>query len=85
MEAWIAEGKKWQQVIRVRDTGPDEPEIGDFDDIIRHLVNNTQEDAGWVLKVGENWTNEPLTHTNLLFVVKDSIPEKSMKSSVQLS
>jgi len=65
MDDWIATPKKWQRVFSIRNTAPAEPELADHDEALRHLVNEAHEDAGWVIKVAESWSVEPLVHVRL--------------------
>jgi len=60
MKEWLAEGKKWQRVVSIRNTTPSEPELGDFDEVVRHIVSEEYKDAGFVIKVSNHWAEEPL-------------------------
>lgn len=62
MREWIPEGKKWQKVLSVRFSAPLEAEVGDFDELVRHLVSPEHIDAGWSLRAGSYWTDEPMAH-----------------------
>lgn len=64
MEDWIAEKKKWEKVFNAKFSTPQEVEVGDFDETLRHLVTQEHIDAGWVINNGV-WTEEPLTHIRL--------------------
>ena len=62
MKNWLAKGKAWTQVLNKRIIQDDaELEVGNFDDLLRHLVTIAGDDMGWVLAAG-GWKTEPLTH-----------------------
>ena len=68
MRGWIAETKKFIQVV-----GELKPEVikdemltADYDDFLRHLISVNHENAGWVIRVEDNWRSEPLQHVNIL-------------------
>jgi hypothetical protein len=65
LEGWIGEGKKWQRVFPVKSTAPIEPEVGNFDNLVRHLVTQSKDDAGWAICTNNGWAMEPLRHTQL--------------------
>jgi hypothetical protein len=64
MKDWIADPKKWVKVFDVKFQAPQEPEVADFDDVVRHLVNQDRVDAGWVLN-SNGWSEEPLSNMKL--------------------
>lgn len=60
---FLATGKKpWTRIFEAKTSDPVEPEVGNFDDIVRHLISTDEEDSGWVLKSDGNWRHEPLSH-----------------------
>jgi hypothetical protein len=65
MEGWIPEPKKWERVLSTRVTAPSEPELGDFDEVVRHIVTQEFKDAGLLVKVGNHWTEEPLPNIKM--------------------
>lgn len=64
LEGWLDEkGKLWKKIFNVGVGTRPEPEVGNYDDFIRHMVTVTGEDVGWGLKSGgTEWNWEPLTH-----------------------
>lgn len=62
MSGWLPDKKLWKKIFNIKVSSPSEPEIGNYDDIIRHLVSETGEDLGWMLKNDGKWRAEPLTH-----------------------
>ena len=62
MKNWLNDKKKWVKIHSMANSTPDEPELGNYDDLVRHLVTSTGEDYGWVCKSDDQWRVEPLTH-----------------------
>ena len=62
MPGWLPQKDKWVRVCKTNVASFVEPDTTDFDDVIRHLVTNSNEDAGWVIKTGSDWQFEPLAH-----------------------
>lgn len=61
VEGWLAEKKVLTRLFNGADENA-EPE-GNYDDLVRHVVDHSMEDAGWYLNTtGSAWTMEPLTH-----------------------
>lgn len=66
LTGWIKEGKKWKRVVEIKSAPQNEVEIGNFDDVLRHVVSTEGEDQGWLIR-GEagQWKDEPLSHVKL--------------------
>lgn len=64
MAGWINEKKLWKRVFKANIVVNHESEANDsnFDDFLRHIVTASGQDAGWVLRKGASWTEEPLVH-----------------------
>ena len=65
LPGWLADKKLWTKVFDKVTTLPDEPEIGSYDDVLRHIVTSSDEDYGWVVKTDGTWRVEPLQHIRL--------------------
>lgn len=65
MEDWLIKKDNWIRIFNVNTSGPAEAEIGNYDDLVRHLVTESGEDYGWLVNVGKQWRGEPLTHVKL--------------------
>lgn len=66
LTGWILEKGKWKRVFNVKDTdNQNEIEIGNYDDIIRHIVDSESNDMGWVIKSDNLWRTEPMQHTSI--------------------
>lgn len=62
MDGWIPEKGKWKRIFDVKASDPNEVDVGPHDDVVRHLVTQSGDDCGWVIKSDNIWKNEPLTH-----------------------
>ncbi len=62
MRGWLHDKGKWKGLFRVQAIASPEADMLNYDDTIRHLVTDSGEDAGWTLKRGEHWDDEPLVH-----------------------
>lgn len=86
MQGWLKQKRKWTKVSDIKSPPKHEAEIGNYDDIIRHLVDAEGNDCGWaVCTDGKNWRLEPLTHVKLLlasFNIEDSEIKKIQGISV---
>ncbi len=41
--------------------------LGDYDNMVRHIISENSEDLGWVIMVdGGQWRNEPINHVKIL-------------------
>lgn len=62
MEGWLPD-KEWTKIYNAKVSDPSEPEdVGNFDDMVRHIVTVTNEDYGWMIQAEGAWRQEPLTH-----------------------
>ena len=62
---WVNKKKTWRKVINSQLPSKYEQEVGNYDDIVRHLISDSNEDAGWTLKSEDAWGDEPLQHMKL--------------------
>lgn len=62
-EEWlpIKKGKIWQRITHANRSDPFEADVGNYDDLVRHLVTN-EDDYGWSIKSRDTWHDEPLMH-----------------------
>ena len=66
MQGWLRKGKKpWMRIFNIKTSAPNEMEIGNHDKLIRHLITESGEDYGWLIKANDNWQEEPLIHIKL--------------------
>jgi hypothetical protein len=63
MKGWLNEKKLWKRVFKtsIPHTQGEETKT-DYDDILRHIITSSDQDAGWVVKRENKWTEEPLVH-----------------------
>ncbi len=62
MQGWLHDKGKWKKLFNVSQANPPEAEVISYDENIRHLVSESNQDAGWVVKRGDSWGEEPLAH-----------------------
>lgn len=62
MKGWLPKKKEWTQIFNAQLSAPMESEVGNYDDIVRHLVTESHEDYGWMIKTDSTWRLEPLAH-----------------------
>lgn len=62
LPGWVAKPKVWRKVLDTQLPDTSEQDIGNFDDVIRHLVSETGSDAGWNINSNDRWAEEPNTH-----------------------
>lgn len=78
MKGWLAEGKVWKRILNTSNGTPNEPEIGNYDELVRHLVTETGSDFGWMYKGDdENWREEPFLHVKTALKGKGWSPKDS--------
>lgn len=63
LPGWLQEKKVWQKIYNANLTTQEtEVDAHKCDDYVRHIVNESGEDAGWVLRTDDEWHFEPLTN-----------------------
>jgi Family of unknown function (DUF5906) len=62
MQGWLADKSSWKRLFNVQVSTPSEPETANYDDLVRHVVTETGDDYGWVIKSDNQWRNEPFIH-----------------------
>jgi len=78
MQGWLPDRKEWKKIFNSIAPAPIESDLGNYDDLVRHLVTENGEDSGWMVKSDGTWRTEPLTHikaalNSMGFNGKDSI------------
>jgi hypothetical protein len=76
-KGWVNEKGKWKLVFGVKSDRQEEQEIGNYDDLIRHLVTESGlgENCGWVVKSDGIWINEPLEHVRVVLTAQGVNPK----------
>jgi len=77
MDRWLPEKGQWKKIFNVRLATQQESENNNFDDMIRHVVTEQNQDCGWVIKSDNCWTEEPMAHVKLALKSLD-IQEKEI-------
>lgn len=62
LKGWLKKKDKWMQILNVQISAPTENDVGNYDDLLRHVVDTNNSDAGWMLYSDALWNQEPLTH-----------------------
>ncbi len=65
MKGWLDEKGKWKRVVGAQASMTPETELGNYDDVVRHLVTVGNEDWGWVINADGTWCKEPYNHVKL--------------------
>lgn len=67
MQGWLDSTKdKWTKVfLAPKSASTDEIDVGDFDDIVRHVIASDGTNSGWVIKSETQWVEEPLAHVSI--------------------
>ncbi len=55
MNGWQADKKVWKRVFSAKAAAPQEIELGNYDDMVRHLVAESGVELGWTLKCDGQW------------------------------
>ena len=62
MTGWLPDKDKWKRIYNKQIATPTEPETANYDDMVRHLVTESGDDYGWMIKSDGIWRSEPLVH-----------------------
>lgn len=68
MAGWTEEKGKWIRILNIKATNQEESEVGNYDDLVRHLVSQGSQDAGWVIKSDGSWNMERLEHVKAVLL-----------------
>lgn len=63
VQGWLPENKLWKKVIDNKVASEmSSSDVPNFDKLVRHLINEADENAGWAVKSDNEWHIEPLEH-----------------------
>lgn len=66
MPGWFNEkGKFWIKHYTVNKQQSMESDSANYDDLLRHLADEGNKDAGWMIRADGSWRDEPITHIKL--------------------
>jgi hypothetical protein len=65
MVGWKEDKTWWKRIFFAKIAQPNNTETQNYDNIVRHLVTTSNQDAGWVLNSNSKWYVEPLNHIRL--------------------
>lgn len=62
LPGWLPKGNKWIKIFSAQRMSNIETDSENYDDLVRHLVTEADDDGGWVLNSDGKWNEEPLNH-----------------------
>jgi hypothetical protein len=62
MTDWLKKGNKWIQIFSAARVSNFDSDTENYDDLVRHLITEGDEDSGWVINSDGHWHDEPLMH-----------------------
>jgi hypothetical protein len=62
MDNWLPDNKKWIHISNKTVQNNTEPDIANYDDVVRHLITERDEDCGWLVQSENTWRVEPMQH-----------------------
>lgn len=82
MPGWLdVKGKTWQKILNTKVGTQPEPELGNYDDLVRHVITEGGHDAGWGICSDGTWAWEPVTHV-MKALKASGIPSKEIDNVV---
>lgn len=62
LEGWLRKANRWIRIFAAPRLSSSELDSDNYDGLVRHIITESSEDAGWVINSGGKWNDEPLTH-----------------------
>lgn len=64
MQDWLLDKKKknWVRILETKQPEAVETDVSNYDEVVRHLVTEGEDDAGWVVNSNGTWRQEPFIH-----------------------
>ncbi len=62
LDGWAVEKNKFIRIFTAQRDDPTVVDVGNYDDIVRHLITRDGADYGWVIKSDDKWRDEPIGH-----------------------
>jgi hypothetical protein len=59
---WNFDKKQWIRIFDIQEPKSSDIDTANFDDVIRHVVTEQNEDYGWAVRRDHTWGIEPLSH-----------------------
>ena len=75
MLMWREDKGYWKRIFNAHIAMPNTLEIGNFDHLVRHVVDPEYNDLGWAIYANNAWRNEPLHHIKMALKAKDLAPK----------
>lgn len=85
MVGWRIDKKVWTRIFNITVESTTSDSDNNYDDLVRHLVSGTGQNAGWVVKgLNGAWSDEPLAHVKaaLCSSLGNKVANEVMGSSV---
>jgi hypothetical protein len=65
MKGWAIKAGKWRKTVQIVTQQGDSSNMINYDDTVRHLVNESDEDSGWIISSDNIWRDEPYKHVQV--------------------
>lgn len=65
LAGWLPNKDKWTRIYSIQGSSATEVESVNYDDLVRHLVTESNDDYGWMIKTDGYWRSEPLQHVKI--------------------
>ena len=75
-KTWVREGKKISVITTINSPPRSEVEVGNFDDIVRHVISESNVDEGWKIYTDNKWVSEPMPHVKSMLKTHGLIPQE---------
>lgn len=62
LDNWLQKGNKWIKIFSAQRNNTIDVDTENYDDLVRHLVTEGDEDSGWVVHSDGKWNDEPISH-----------------------
>lgn len=75
MIMWREDKGYWKRIFNSQISMPNTLEVGNYDHLVRHVVDAEYNDSGWAIHAGGVWRSEPLHHIKIALKAKDLAPK----------
>jgi len=80
VEQWVNEGKHWKRIFDFDVTPTVADEAPNFDQFVRHVITENDENAGWMVKTQDGWQLEPKDHIKDVLTGVLKLKDKDVKT-----
>jgi hypothetical protein len=71
IQGWRENKTWWERIFNAQLQQPKESVALNYDNLARHIVTETGDDYGWVLRTSSKWFTEPVTHVRMALQALD--------------